>query len=210
MHSAASCCVSIAAEVVPELRGRILVIDDERGPREALRLIFERTYEVTAVESGEQALDRVRHAEFDLATLDLKMPGMSGLQTLAAIRELDPDLDVVVVTGFGSYDAAIETLRLQAFDFLTKPFDVGRVLETVARALERRRNRSRHERPTATQDLVEQIASEVGRLEHALGSRLVEADRRSIDRLRLFTVALRERLSGGEDDDLDRGDESRR
>jgi DNA-binding NtrC family response regulator len=206
MHSAASCGVSIAAEVVPELRGRILVIDDERGPREALRLIFERTYEVTAVESGEQALDRVRHAEFDLATLDLKMPGMSGLQTLAAIRELDPDLD----TGFGSYDAAIETLRLQAFDFLTKPFDVGRVLETVARALERRRNRSRHERPTATQDLVEQIASEVGRLEHALGSRLVEADRRSIDRLRLFTVALRERLSGGEDDDLARGDESRR
>jgi DNA-binding NtrC family response regulator len=202
--------VSIAAEVVREARGRILVVDDERGPREALRLIFERTYDVTVAESGELALDRVRDGSFDLATLDLKMPGMSGVQTLAAIRELDPELDVIVVTGFGSYDAAIETLRLQAFDFLTKPFDVGRVLETVARALERRRSRPHRERPTATQDLVEQIASEVGRLEHALGPRLVEADRRSIDRLRLFTVALRERLAGPEDADLAAGDESRR
>lgn len=189
--------MSIAAEAHPEasVRSRILVVDDERGPREALRLIFERMYDVTVVESGELALDLVREHAFDLATLDLKMPGMSGVQTLAAIRELDPDLDVIVVTGFGSYDAAIETLRLRAFDFLTKPFDVGRVLDTVARAIDRRRLRPRRERPAATQDLIEQIACEVGRLERALGPRLVEADRRSIDRLRLFTVALRERLS---------------
>lgn len=171
------------------------MVDDERGPREALRLIFERRYEVTTADSGESALALVREQPFDLATLDLKMPGLSGVQTLAAIREIDPALDVIVVTGFGTYDAAIETLRLQAFDFVTKPFDVARLLDTVERALTRRRLRPRREPPRAAQDLVEQIATEVSRLEVALGPRLVESDRRSIDRLRLFTVALRERLA---------------
>ncbi|MGH7805107.1 MAG: response regulator, partial [Candidatus Binatia bacterium] len=123
--------VGLPAEIQGTRRSSILVIDDERGPREALRLIFERSYDVTVVESGERAIEFLRTEAVDLVTLDLKMPGMSGVETLAAIRAIHPDVDVIVVTGFGSYDTAIEAMRLHAFDFLTKPFDVGRVLSTV-------------------------------------------------------------------------------
>jgi DNA-binding NtrC family response regulator len=186
--------VGLPAEIQGERRASILVVDDERGPREALRLIFERTYDVIVVDSGERAVEAMRRERIDLVTLDLKMPGMSGVETLAAIREIDPEVDVVVVTGFGSYDTAIEAMRLHAFDFLTKPFDVGRVLSTVARAVERRKSRSRRTPGEEIDQLIDQLIRELDELEIQIASRLTERDRTSFDRVRLFAFSLRDEL----------------
>ena len=186
--------MGLPAEIHGERRTSILVVDDERGPREALRLIFERTYDVTVVDSGERAVEVLRRERIDLVTLDLKMPGMSGVETLAAIREIDPEVDVVVVTGFGSYDTAIEAMRLHAFDFLTKPFDVGRVLSTVARAVERRKSRSRHSPQEEIDQLIDQLLRELDELEIQIAARLTERDRTSFDRVRLFAFSLRDEL----------------
>ena len=186
--------VGLPAEIQGERRTSVLVVDDERGPREALRLIFERTYDVTVVDSGERAIELLRRERVDLVTLDLKMPGMSGVETLAAIREIDPEVDVVVVTGFGSYDTAIEAMRLHAFDFLTKPFDVGRVLSTVARAVERRKSRSHRSPGEEIDQLIDQLIRELDELEIQIASRLTERDRTSFDRVRLFAFSLRDEL----------------
>ena len=186
--------MGLPAEIQGERRSSILVVDDERGPREALRLIFERTYDVTVVDSGERAIELLRRERVDLVTLDLKMPGMSGVETLAAIREIDPEVDVVVVTGFGSYDTAIEAMRLHAFDFLTKPFDVGRVLSTVARAVERRKSRSHRSPGEEIDQLIDQLIRELDELEIQIASRLTERDRTSFDRVRLFAFSLRDEL----------------
>jgi DNA-binding NtrC family response regulator len=186
--------VGLPAEIQGERRSSILVVDDERGPREALRLIFERTYDVTVVDSGERAVEALRRERIDLVTLDLKMPGMSGVETLAAIREIDPEVDVIVVTGFGSYDTAIEAMRLHAFDFLTKPFDVGRVLSTVARAVERRKSRARRSPREEIDQLIDQLLRELDELEIQIASRLTERDRTSFDRVRLFAFSLRDEL----------------
>ena len=188
-----ACGVGLPAEITSGRRS-ILVVDDERGPREALRLIFERTYEVAMAESGEQAVALLKRRSFDLVTLDLKMPGMSGVQTLTAIRKIDATLDVVVVTGFGSYEAAIEAMRLQAYDFLTKPFEVGNVLDTVKRAFARREDRSNRAAGGGIEDLVGHVLHEIDRLDGQIGPRLAEAERRTIDRLRLFSLALREEI----------------
>lgn len=189
-----STIVGLPAEIQGERRSSILVVDDERGPREALRLIFERTYDVTVVDSGEHAVEFLRREAVDLVTLDLKMPGMSGVETLAAIRKIHPDVDVVVVTGFGSYEAAVEAMRLHAFDFLTKPFDVGRVLSTVARALERRKARATRGPKEEIDQLIDQLIRELDELEIQVTARLTERDRTSFDRVRLFAVSLRDEL----------------
>lgn len=186
--------MGLPAEIASPRRRSILVVDDERGPREALRLIFERTYEVTLAESGEQAVALLKRRSFDLVTLDLKMPGMSGMQTLTSIRKIDATLDVIVVTGFGTYEAAIEAMRLQAYDFLTKPFDVANVLDTVRRALARHEDRANRAAGGGLQDLVGHLLHEIDRLDTQIGARLSEPDRRSIDRLRLFSLALREEI----------------
>lgn len=185
--------MGLPAEIASTRRS-ILVVDDERGPREALRLIFERTYDVVLAESGEQAVALLKRRSFDLITLDLKMPGMSGVQTLAAIRKIDATLDVIVVTGFGTYEAAIEAMRLHAYDFLTKPFDVANVLDTVRRAFARREDRANRAAGGGLQDLVSHLLHEVDRLDARIGPRLSEADRRCVDRLRLFSLALREEV----------------
>ena len=186
--------MGLAAEIQGSGRSSILVVDDERGPREALRLIFERTYDVTTVDSGEQALEYLRRRSVDLVTLDLKMPGMNGVETLSAIRQIAPEIDVIVVTGFGSYDSAIEAMRLHAFDFVTKPFDVGRVLSTVARAIERRKTRVRRGPAEELDVLIDQLIRELDELEAQVSPRLAERDRTSFDRVRLFAFSLRDEL----------------
>ncbi|MGH7898859.1 MAG: response regulator, partial [Candidatus Binatia bacterium] len=117
----------------------VLVIDDERGPREALRLILQRDYHVLVADSGEQGLEIIRSEPVDVVTLDLKMPGLAGQNTLSLIREIDSTLEVIVVTGYGSFESAVKALRLRAFDYISKPFDSRRILDVVERAIERRR-----------------------------------------------------------------------
>lgn len=116
---------------------RILVVDDEAAERitlgEVLRL---EGYHVTLAASGEEALAVVRQEPmFDLAILDLRLPGMDGLQVLDGIRRISSETIVILITGYGTLETAVQALRKGAYDFLLKPSPVEEVLEAVRRAL---------------------------------------------------------------------------
>ena len=116
---------------------RLLVIDDESGIRGALVQLFE--YEGHEVREAEDGIDGIGlAAEFgpDVIFLDVKMPGMDGLDVLARIREDDPGAIVVMISGHGTIDTAVEATRKGAYDFLEKPLDTDRLLVTLRRALE--------------------------------------------------------------------------
>lgn len=116
----------------------ILVVDDEMGPRESLKMILNPHYTVHVAERGGQAIELLSKFPVDLVTLDLKMPGFSGINVLEKIKQYDPDIEAIIITGYGSLDTAIEGLRLGAFDYISKPFDVNHILALVKRGLERR------------------------------------------------------------------------
>jgi signal transduction histidine kinase len=124
-------------------RPHILVVDDEIGPRESLKLILNPFYNVHVAERGSQAIELLQQFPVELVTLDLKMPGMTGIDVLEKVKQHDPDIEAIIITGYGSLDTAIEGLRLGAFDYIAKPFDVNHILALVERALERRHSRTR-------------------------------------------------------------------
>jgi signal transduction histidine kinase len=124
-------------------RPRILIVDDELGVRESLRAILQGDCETLMAGSGEEALAILKEKPIDVMTLDLKMPGQGGMRVLARARELDPDVEVLIITGYGSFDTAVEGLRLQVFDYLAKPFDCDQVRTLVQKALARREDRRR-------------------------------------------------------------------
>jgi DNA-binding response OmpR family regulator len=104
--------------------GKILIIDDEASLRETLGRILQRTgYETLAAADGAQAIQLIGEHVFNLAYLDLHLPGMDGIEILKKIRQLQPKLPVVMLTGFGTLQSAVEALRLGATDYLLKPFD---------------------------------------------------------------------------------------
>ncbi|TVR54505.1 MAG: sigma-54-dependent Fis family transcriptional regulator [Gemmatimonadales bacterium] len=118
---------------------RILIVDDETSIREILRQLFEyEGHEVEMASSGAEALKRIDSAEPDVVFLDVKMPGMDGLDALARIKEAAPGLQVVMISGHGTIDTALEATRRGAFDFLQKPLDTDRLLVTLRNALERK------------------------------------------------------------------------
>jgi putative nucleotidyltransferase with HDIG domain len=124
-------------------RAKVLVVDDERGPRESLRMILEPVCEVTQARSGYDALEILRTENIDLMTLDLNMPGMQGEAVMRTVRDEFPGIEIIVITGAGSVESAAESLRAGICDYLTKPFDVVQVSAAVARALSRRNARDR-------------------------------------------------------------------
>ena len=118
---------------------RILIVDDETSIREILRQLFEyEGHEVEMASSGAEALKRIDTAEPDVVFLDVKMPGMDGLDVLARIKEAAPGLQVVMISGHGTIDTALEATRRGAFDFLQKPLDTDRLLVTLRNVLERK------------------------------------------------------------------------
>jgi len=136
-----------AMEMAPQNIGsmdestHILVVDDETGPRESLRIILDPYYRVSTASRSEEAVEIMRKRPVDVVTLDLKMPGVSGIKLLEQIRERDPDVEAIIITGYGSLETALEGLRLRAFDYIAKPFDVNQVLALIRRALQSRRAR---------------------------------------------------------------------
>jgi response regulator RpfG family c-di-GMP phosphodiesterase len=120
----------------------VLIVDDERGPRESLRMILSPTFRVVAARSGTEALDKLRSEPVDVVTLDLKMPGMAGDEVMRTMREEFPHVEIIVVTGCASIESATEGIRHGICDYLQKPFDVVQVTAAVARALARRKART--------------------------------------------------------------------
>ena len=116
----------------------VLVVDDEIGPRESLRAILKPDYQVLVATEGEQAVRFVEQQPVDVVLLDLRMPGLSGMQVLEKIKTIDPSIEVIVVTGYASYETVLEGLRLHAFDYIPKPFNIPHLREIVKRAAAQR------------------------------------------------------------------------
>jgi len=130
---------------------RILVVDDEKGVREALRQVLEyEGIEVRTAASGDDALKAYPEFHPHLVFLDVKMAGMDGLETLAQLRELDPVAQVVMISGHGTIQTAVEATQLGAYDFLEKPLDTDRILLTLRHALERQTLTTENARLRAT------------------------------------------------------------
>jgi len=116
---------------------KLLVVDDEKGIRDALVQVFEyEGHEVAAAEDGRAGIEAASKTRPDVTFLDVKMPGMDGLDVLARLREVDPAAIVVMISGHGTIDTAVEATRKGAYDFLEKPLDTDRLLVTLRRALE--------------------------------------------------------------------------
>ena len=129
-----------------EDRASLLIVDDERGPAESLRMIFKSAYNIFMASGGEQALEIIHTSPIDVVTLDLRMPSMSGIEVMERIKKFDEDIEVIVVTGYSSLDTAVRGLRFGAFDYISKPFDVPQISDLVARAVARRRDSLRSRR----------------------------------------------------------------
>jgi two-component system sensor histidine kinase/response regulator len=136
---------------MPE-QATVLVVDDEIGPRESLRAILKPDYQVLVAAEGEQAVRVIEQEPVDIVLLDLRMPGLSGIQVLEKIKAIDPDIEVILVTGYASYETLLEALHLRAFDYIPKPFNVPHVREMVKRATAQRHSQRRSRHATAESD----------------------------------------------------------
>jgi DNA-binding NtrC family response regulator len=131
---------------VTEAHGRVLVVDDERDLAESCAFFLRRAgYSVAVANSGEAALAALERDGFALVVTDLKMPRMSGLQLLAAIKQRDPDVEVVVITGFPEVETAVEAMKLGALDYVTKPFREQDLMQRVDKAFAHRRLKDRNQ-----------------------------------------------------------------
>ncbi|HVN49151.1 MAG TPA: sigma-54 dependent transcriptional regulator [Bacteroidota bacterium] len=115
----------------------ILVVDDEKAIRESLKMILEyEHYDVAFAENGELAVKQLEHLRPDVVLLDVKMAGMDGIETLTKIREVHEKLPVIMISGHGTIETAVEATKLGAFDFLPKPLDRDKLLVTVRNAMQ--------------------------------------------------------------------------
>jgi len=128
----------------------VLVVDDEKAVRDSIRMILEyEKFDVHEAQDAETAAVRVEGGEFDLVLLDIKMPGEDGLKVLRRIRQSHPDLPVVMISGHGTIETAVEATRLGAFDFLEKPLDSTRLVVVARNAAEQHRLVMEHRRMQA-------------------------------------------------------------
>ncbi len=117
---------------------RVLVVDDEKDFATAIvERLSTRGFLASAVFDGPQALEAVKETQYDAIVLDLQMPGMDGLQTLQAIRQIEPDMQVIVLTGHGTVAAGIGGMQLGAADFLQKPVAIETLCSAIEAAAER-------------------------------------------------------------------------
>ncbi len=118
---------------------KILVVDDERSIRNTLKDILENEkFEVILAEDGLEALDKMELGPFDVILCDIKMPQMDGIELLDKIKEREPDAVVVMISGHGTIDTAVEAIKKGAFDFISKPLDLNRLLITIRNATEKK------------------------------------------------------------------------
>ncbi len=117
---------------------KILVIDDERSIRNTLKDILEyEKYEVDLAEDGKKGLEMVKQTEYDIILCDIKMPGMDGIEVLEQLNIMAPDSPVVMISGHGNIDTAVESIKKGAYDFIEKPLDLNRLLITIRNAMDK-------------------------------------------------------------------------
>jgi two-component system phosphate regulon sensor histidine kinase PhoR len=123
-----------------EIPADILVVDDEKSIRDILTFVLEEEgHIVTAIADGSEAIDWVDKSGFDLAIVDVNLPGTGGIEVLRKIKRMNTETEVIIVSGYASLDTAVEAVRAGAYDYIIKPFTVQTIAEVVKRGLEKRR-----------------------------------------------------------------------
>ncbi len=120
---------------------KILIIEDEAAIRRVLVKILSEesdTYEVLEAEDGLEGIEKIKKEDYDLVLCDIKMPKMDGVEVLEAVKKIKPEVPIVMISGHGDLDTAVNTMRLGAFDYISKPPDLNRLLNTVRNALDRK------------------------------------------------------------------------
>ena len=118
---------------------RILLVDDEAVfANNMSKLLSRRGYQVTAVNSGDEALRALMDTPFDVMVLDLKMPGMDGIATMHEMKKLGLFTEVLILTGHGSIDTALEAIQIGAYDYVTKPCEIAELVSKIEAAFERK------------------------------------------------------------------------
>jgi len=118
----------------------VLIVDDDKSVRESIRQILEyEKYDVRLAEDGPSALSQIASSVFDLVLLDIKMPGVDGIQVLQRMKQMQPELQVVMISGHGTIETAVDATKRGAFDFLSKPLDREKLLITVRNAIDQKR-----------------------------------------------------------------------
>lgn len=120
---------------------KILIIEDEASIRRVLNKILSEendTYQVEEAEDGAQGFEKIKNTDYDLVLCDIKMPKMDGEELLEAVKKIKPEIPIVMISGHGDMETAINTMRLGAFDYISKPPDLNRLLNTVRNALDKK------------------------------------------------------------------------
>ena len=113
----------------------ILVVEDEMGPRESLKMILGPHYNVELAENGLRAVEILEKRLIDGVTMDLRMPGPSGIEALKRIKKRWPSIQVLVITGYATLRTALDAIRHGAFDYLQKPFNIDELVDTMRRMI---------------------------------------------------------------------------
>ena len=142
---------------------KILLVDDEVVfTSNMAKLLTSRGYLVTAVNSGDNAIQALEKKDFDVVVLDLKMPGMDGITTLREIKKLGLFTETLILTGHGAIDTALEAIKLGAYDYLTKPCEIDELVKKIEGAWEKRDDEVKKDIQEKIQKVVESPASVFG------------------------------------------------
>ena len=119
----------------------ILVVDDEQNILRAMSLVLQPEFDVTVAKTGDKAVKKIRQGmDFDVISLDLQMPGLSGIESLKAVKQLSPSTEVLIVTAHSDAESTREALKLGAYDYIDKPFSNAELLASIRKGVERRSN----------------------------------------------------------------------
>jgi DNA-binding NtrC family response regulator len=116
----------------------VLIVDDESGIRDSIRMILKPNYDVYTAANGSEALQCIQKDKIDIVTLDLKMPGLSGIEVLKEIKKSNADIEVIVVSAYGTPQDHQEAVRHGAGDFIVKPFNAPALIDSICKSIERR------------------------------------------------------------------------
>jgi two-component system, sensor histidine kinase and response regulator len=145
----------------PRRKGTLLVVDDEDGARQAVRVIFKDDYEILMAADGASAVELAQKHPIDVAVLDIRMAGMSGIEVLERLKYVNPAIEAVMMTAFETTDTMRQALRLRACDYINKPFDVSTMRAAVAAAMQRRTLGSEiHSSAEKLQQLLDELQSQ--------------------------------------------------
>ena len=142
-------------------RGTLLVVDDEDGPRQSLRVIFKDEYDMLMAEDGPTAIELAQKHPIDVAVLDIRMAGMSGIEVLERLKYVNPNIEVIMMTAFETTDTIRQALRLRACDYINKPFDLATIRSAVSQAMQRRTLESEiHSSAEKVQELLSELQNQ--------------------------------------------------